>query len=179
MFVRSQKPRLDSLINEQLCHGPQKVQLCAKLQLIKYHNNQPDNAEDERIEIYANSFLTPVYAIGLTIAAYWGMVEKMMSLLTTFASMGSGWVLEEVLKVDDKFARFRPIHGSSYIALPNKIANCCGLLNIRNHDDQQCFRYCYVAAYHLYHGMSLDRVHQNYQNIPNHLQSTGNSSTIR
>ena len=137
----AQKPRIDSLIKEQLSHGPQKFQLCAKLQLIKYHNDQPDNAEGERIEIYANSLMTPVYANGLTIAAYWGMVEKMMSVLTTFASIGSAWVLEKVLKVYVKFARFRPIRGSSYIALPTKIANCRDLLNIRNHDDQQCFRY--------------------------------------
>ena len=60
--MRAQKPRNDSLINEQLCHGPQKVQLCAKLQLIKYHNDQPDNAEGECIEIHANSLMTPVYA---------------------------------------------------------------------------------------------------------------------
>ena len=44
-----------------------------------------------------------------------------------------------------------------------KIANCRGLLNIRNHEDQQCFRYCYVAAYHLHHGIGLVRVDQNYQ----------------
>ena len=50
-FMRAQKPRIDNLISEQLCYGPQKVQLCAKLQLIKYHNDQSDNAEDERIEI--------------------------------------------------------------------------------------------------------------------------------
>ena len=75
-FMRAQKPRIDSLISEQLCHGPQNVQLCGKLQLIKYHNDQSDSAEDERIEIYANSPMTPVYANGLTIAAYWGMVEK-------------------------------------------------------------------------------------------------------
>ena len=139
-FMRAQKPRIDSIISEQLCHGPQKVQLCAKLQLIKYHNDQSDNVEDERIEIYANSLMTPFYANGVTIAAYWGMEEKVMSLLTTFASTGSGWVLEKVLKVDVNFARFRPIRGSSYIALPTKIANCRGLLNIRNHEDQQCFR---------------------------------------
>ena len=75
------KPGFDSLIIELLCHGPQKVQLFAKLQLIKYHNGQPDNSKDERIEIYANSIMIPVYANGLTIAAYWGMVEKTMSVL--------------------------------------------------------------------------------------------------
>ena len=77
--------------------------------------------------------------------------------------MGSGWVLETVLEFDVKFARFRPIRSSSFIALPTKIANCCGLLNIRNHDDQQYFRYRYVAAYHLYNCISLDRFDQNYQ----------------
>ena len=161
--MRAQKPRIDSLISEQLCHGPQKVQLCAKLQLIKYHNDHPDNAGDERFEIYANSLMTPVYANGLTFAAYWGMVEEVMSVLTTFASMGSVWVLEKVPKVGAKFSRFRPIRGLSYIALLTKITNCRGLLNIRNHEDQQCFRYCYVAAYHLHHGISLDKVDQNYQ----------------
>ena len=69
-FLRAQKPRIDSLIIELLCHGPQKVQLFAKLQLIKYPNDQPDNSKDERIEIYAISIMTPVYANGLTIAAY-------------------------------------------------------------------------------------------------------------
>ena len=161
-FLRAQKPRIENLINEQLCHGPQKVQLCAKLQLIKKHKNQPDNADDERIEIYANSLMTPVYANGLRIAAYWGMLEKMMSILTTFALMGSGWVMKRVLKVDVKFARFRPIRDSSYITLPTKIAACCGLHNIRNRKDQLCFRYCH-AAYHLHHGISLGRVDQNYQ----------------
>ena len=162
-FMRAQKPRIDSHINEQLCNGPEKVQLCAKLQLLKYHNDQPDNAEGERIEIYASSLMTPVYANGLTIAAYWGMVETMMSLLTTFASMGSWRVLENMLKVDVKFARFIPIRGSSYIALPTKIVICRGLLKIRIHDNQQCFRYCYVAANYLHYGISLDRVDQNYQ----------------
>ena len=140
--MRVQKLKVDSLINEQLCRGPQKVQVCAKLQLIKNHNDQPDTAEDERIEIYANSLMTRLYANSLTIAADWGMVKKMMSVMTTFESMGSGWVLEKVLIVDVKFARFRPIRGSSNIALPTKIVNCRGLLNIRNHEDQHCF---YIA----------------------------------
>ena len=152
--MRAQKPRIDSLISEQLCLGPQAVKLCAKLQLIKYQNDESDNAEDERIEINANSLMNPVYSNGLTIAAYWGMVKKMMSVSKKFASMGSGWVLEKAPLVDVKFARFRPIRSSSYIAFPTKITNCRGLLNIRNHEDHQCFRYSYVAACHLHRGIS-------------------------
>ena len=75
-FMRVQKLKIDSLINEQLCRGPQKVQVCAKLQLIKNHNDQPDTAEDERIEIYANSLMTRLYANSLTIAADWEWSKK-------------------------------------------------------------------------------------------------------
>ena len=162
-FMRAQKSRIDNLINEQLCRGPQKAQFCAKLHLIKYHNDQPDNAEDECFKIYANSVMTPVYANGLTIAAYWGMVEKTIGVSTPFDSMGSGWVLEKCRELMKKFARFRPVRGSSYIALSTKVANCGDLLNIINHEDQPCFRYCYVAAYPLHHKINLDKIDQNYQ----------------
>ena len=85
-FMRAQKSKNDSFVKEQLCHEPQNVQLCARLQPIKYHNDQLDNAEVVVIEKY--SLMAPDYANGLTIAAYWAMVEKMMSVLMTFASMG-------------------------------------------------------------------------------------------
>ena len=178
-FMRIQKLKIDTLISEQLTQGPRKVQLCAKLRLIKVLYDEPDIPEDDRIEIYANSLMTPVYANGLSDEAYWQMVEKMMSVLATFNPLGCGWTLEKVLKVDVKFARYRPIHGSSYIALPSKIANCRGLLNVRNHEDRD-FRYCFVAAYHMYHQINLDRIDRNYQtdkNFTNYIQSTRTSST--
>ena len=89
------------------------------------------------------------------------MVEKMRIVLTTFSSNGSGWVLEKVIKLIVNFARYRPITGSSYIALPSKLQNCRGLLNIRNHEDPNCFLYCYVAAYHMHNNISLDRPGRN------------------
>ena len=61
-FMRIQKLKIDTLISEQLTQGPQKVQLCAKLRLIKVLHDEPDIPEDDRIEIYANSLMTPVYA---------------------------------------------------------------------------------------------------------------------
>ena len=90
------------------------------------------------------------------------MVEKMLIVLTTFASNGIGWVLEKVIKVTVNFARYQPITGSSFIALPSKLQNCCGLLNIRNHEDANCFPYCYIAAYHMHNIISLDRPGRNY-----------------
>ena len=58
------------------------------------------------------------------------MAKKMMAALPAFASSGSGWVVEKIIKLDIKLARNRPIRGSSYLALPHMLINCRGLLNI-------------------------------------------------
>ena len=79
--------------------------------------------------------MTPVYANGLLDKVYWQMMEKRMSVLATFNSLGIDWTLEKNLKFDVKFARFRPIHGSSYIALPSKmptVENCSTLRTIKS-----------------------------------------------
>ena len=159
-FMLQHKPQIDSLIEQKFSQGSQKVQFSAHLQLRKPSQNE--DQEDELIEIYANSLMTPVYSQGLSSETFWTMVEKMMIVLTTFASNGSGWVLEKVIKIIVNFARYRPITGSSYIALPSKLQNCRGLLNIRNHEDANCFLYCYIAAYHMHNNISLDRPGRNY-----------------
>ena len=146
-FMLQHKPQIDSLIEQ-------------KLSLRKPSQNE--DQEDELIEIYANSMMTPVYSQGLSSETFWTMVEKMMIVLTTFASNGSGWVLEIVIKVNVNFARYRHITGSSFLALPLKLKNCRGLLNIRNHEDANCFLYCYTAAYHMHNNISLDRPGRNY-----------------
>ena len=92
--------------------------------VVKVLYDDPDIQEVDRIGIYANSLMTPVYANGVSDEAYWQMAENIMRVLALFYSWGSGWTFENVLKVDVKFARFRPIHASSYFALPSKIANC-------------------------------------------------------
>ena len=65
--------------------------------------------------------MTPVYTQGLSSETFWTMAEKMMIVLTTFASNGSGWLLEKIIKVTVNFARYRPITGTSFIVLPSKI----------------------------------------------------------
>ena len=109
---------------------------------------EPD-ADDERITIFANSLMTPVYAEGLSNDNFVEMVEKMLAVLFTFASSGSGWMLERVIRVNIKFAKYRPATGSSFIALPTKLQNCRALLNIRNHTDNNCFIYSFIAASYL------------------------------
>ena len=114
---------------------PQKIQLCAKLSFFRVLYYETDIPEDDRIEMYANSLITPVYTNGVLHEVYWQMVEKTMSVLATIIWLESGWKFEEDLKINVKFARFRPIHGSSYTALQSKIFNCSGLIEAGNHED--------------------------------------------
>ena len=68
--------------------------------------------------------MTAFYVEGLTNELYWSMVEKMMAFLSTFASFGSGQFVENIIELEIKLARYQQIRSSSYLALPNKIANC-------------------------------------------------------
>ena len=70
----------------------------------------------------------------------------MLAVLFTFGSSGSGWMLERVIPMNVNFFKYRQATGSSFMALPTKLQNCRALLNIRNHLDNDCFIYCYVAA---------------------------------
>ena len=60
---------------------------------------------------------------------------------------GSGWVMDQVIKLEVKVAQYLPIAGSSYIPLPKKLQAKKALINIQN-DDQECFKWCVLAALH-------------------------------
>ena len=106
--------------------------------------------------------MTPVYNQGFSSETFWTMAEKMRIVPMTFASNGRCWVLEKLIIIIVNLDRYRPKTGSSYIALPSKLQNWRGLLNIRNHEDANCFFYCYTAAYHMQNNISLDRPGRNY-----------------
>ena len=57
---------------------------------------------------------------------------------------GSGWTID---KIDSNYINivvYQPLHGSSYIDLPNELKNSAkGLINIKNRDDK-CFRLCHI-----------------------------------
>ena len=132
-----QIPKICSLIEQNLSQGSQNVEFSADPQLRKPSQNE--DQEDDLIEIYANLLMTPVYNKRLSSDTFWTMIKRMMIVVTTFASNGSGWVFEKTIKIIVNFARHRHITGSSYIALPQKLQNCPGLVNIRNHEDAKCF----------------------------------------
>ena len=91
----NQRSAIATQIEQRLSQGPQKVQFAVKVKLLKLHQDENSTETEERIEIYANSLMTPIYVEGLTDELYWSMLEKMMAVFSTFNSSGSGWVVEK------------------------------------------------------------------------------------
>ena len=134
-FMLNQRSAIDTLNEQRLSQGPQKVQFAVILLLLKQHQDENSSETEESIEICAISMVTLCYPEGLADELYWSMGEKMMVFLSKFASSGSGRVVEKLIKIDIKCACYRAICDSSYLLLPNHLANCQRLLIIRNHND--------------------------------------------
>ena len=91
-FMLAEKTRIGNLVREKISNGPHKIQFCAKVQLLKPHRGEEDGStDDERIEIYTNSLMTPVLNDGMSDETYWTMVDKMLTVLATFAEVAGSW----------------------------------------------------------------------------------------
>ena len=99
--------------------------------------------------------MTPLYANGFSDELFLEMLGKMEAMFQNFSAHGSGWVMQCANVFYIKIGKVLPIRGSSIIPLPAKIANSQQLINIRNHNDQNCFLLCFTAAYHLRYKLDL------------------------
>ena len=71
--------------------------------------------------------------------------NQIINKIGNWLSEGSGW---SIFSVDGHYVnlvQYTPLHGSSYIALPEELRNAKkGLINIKNKDNE-CFRWCHLA----------------------------------
>ena len=104
----------------------QKIQFSLNLSLEKPSviNDEDLNnpTQNELVDIYVNSLIVPILADGLADGTFYEMVDRMQSVLHSFAPHGSGCVLQQVVRLFIKFGKMNPIRGSSHIRLQIKIA---------------------------------------------------------
>ena len=158
-FMSKHKEQIQILILANGFHWPQKVQFSLNLNVQKPSviNDEDLNnpTQNELVDIYVSFLMVPILSDGLADGTFFELVDRMQSVLHSFASHGSGWVLQQVVRLFIKVGKMNPIRGSSHITLPIKIAKSSHLINIRNHDDHDCFNLCYTAAYHLHYRLNL------------------------
>ena len=81
-------------------------------------------------------------------ARFFKAIESINKKIEDFQRLTSDWQIVHVKKLTLRFSKYVAAHGSSYIELPEKIANkkCC--INIQN-EDERCFEYSVLCG--LYH----------------------------
>ena len=73
------------------------------------------------------------------------MENEKIENLENFNRGGSNWVFEKVLFLEIHFARWNPLRGSGWIALPPALQKKKALINMKNNDDM-CFKWCIARA---------------------------------
>ena len=65
--------------------------------------------------------------------------------MATFQSIGSGWRLHSIIRLELHTVRYNPLRGESYISLPKESANKKAIINMKN-GDNQCFLWSVLRA---------------------------------
>ena len=65
--------------------------------------------------------------------------------MATLQSMGSGWRLYSIIKLELHTARYNPLRGETWIPLPKELANKKAIINMQNKDNK-CFLWCVLRA---------------------------------
>ena len=144
------KEEIDALILERVEEGPNKVQFHVEVGMIKIPTVQDrDSGNFERTMLFLNTRTLTVYFEGIAGDQFLELIEHMVNQVNSFSSHGSGWIIDRIEKLQISFAAFSPIRAGSYLELPDALSAVSTLLtNINTKDDDRCFLYCFVAAYH-------------------------------
>ena len=71
--------------------------------------------------------------------------NELINRISEWISEGSSWVIKFVDKHEIDVSKYEPLRGSSYLPLPEKLKNKKALINMKNENDNECFRWCHLA----------------------------------
>ena len=79
------------------------------------------------------------------------MIQEMIEAMENYNKRGSNWVFERVIRLNVNFVRWnplggKPLRGSAWIPLPVKLANKKAVINMKNTEDEMCFKWCIARA---------------------------------
>ena len=74
------------------------------------------------------------------------LTNRLIELSQQFQNQGSGWQFRKVESLDINIDPFEPLSGSSYIPLPKKIADKNAIINVKNLNDNECFKWAVTSA---------------------------------
>ena len=77
---------------------------------------------------------------------YHEMTETMFPSIDQYQNEGSGWVFDRVVGFDIHINPFELLTGGSYIPLPKVLSDKKAIINVRNENDNECFKWAVTSA---------------------------------
>jgi hypothetical protein len=71
----------------------------------------------------------------------------LLSTIDEYEMQGSGWILDELLRLQLTLLSYEPLRASTYVPLPLALQAKKAIVNVKN-DDQLCFLWSIIAAIH-------------------------------
>ena len=139
-FINSVKPKVLNLIKSK---GSIKVKLILTVRFTK------ENPSTGNIDINIWYFATdPVIITEATDLSdlYNTMTSRIFELIQNYNNRGSGWQFDRVEHLDININPYNPLSASSYIPLPKKLADKNAIINVKNENDNECFKWAVTSA---------------------------------
>ena len=134
-FMNNVKPRVIDLIKSK---GSIKVKLILTVRFTK------ENPARGKIDINIYSFASKMEIVTESTdlyVLYDQMSDKIFELIQNFNNRGSGWQFDRVEHLDININPYNPLSASSYIELPGKLADKKAIINVKNENDNECFKW--------------------------------------
>ena len=139
-FINSVKPKVLNLIKSK---GSIKVKFILTVRFTK------ENPATGNIDI--NIWYFPTDPVIITEATdlsdkYNTMTSRIFELIQNFNNRGSGWQFDRIEHLDININPYNPLSASSYIKLPKKLAEKKAIINVKNENDNECFKWAVTSA---------------------------------
>ena len=139
-FMNNVKPRVINLIKSK---GSIKVKLILTVRFTK------ENPATGNIDINVYSFASKIEIVTESTDLsdlYNTMTSRIFELIQNFNNRGSGWQFDRIEHLDININPFNPLSASSYILLPKKLYEKKAIINVKNENDNECFKWAVTSA---------------------------------
>ena len=139
-FMNNVKPRVIDLIKSK---GSIKVKLILTVRFTK------ENPATGNIDINVYSFASKMEIVTKSTdisVIYDQMVDVIFEMIQNFNNRGSGWQFDRIEHLDININPYNPLSASSYIPLPKKLAEKNAIINVKNENDNECFKWAVTSA---------------------------------
>ena len=139
-FMNNVKPRVIDLIKSK---GSIKVKLILTVRFTK--ENLTTGNIDINICYFASKVEIVTEATDLS-ELYDQMTDKIFESIQNFNNRGSGWQFDRIEHLDININPYNPLSASSYIKLPGKLYEKKAIINVKNENDNECFKWAVTSA---------------------------------